>query len=72
MTPAAWRKREGLTLRELAARLGCTRMSAMRYESGEREAPNSIALTYERISGGEVTAEDLNRARGRYLHSKAA
>lgn len=68
MDPAAWRKREKLTVRGAAKRLGIkSAMSVLRYESGEREAPNSVAIAYERESGGEVSAEDLNRVRKRFL-----
>jgi predicted transcriptional regulator len=70
MVPAIWRKRSGISLRNLALRLGCTWSSARRYETGEREAPNSIALKYEEISGGEVTGEDLKRVRDRFLKNQ--
>ncbi len=66
---AAWRKREKLTLREVALLLGRTAMSALNYETGKREAPNSIALAYAKISKGEVTGADLHRVRKRFLRA---
>ena len=73
MEPAHWRKKAKLSLREVARKLGvASPNSVLRYESGEREAPNSIALAYERVSGGDVTGEDLNRVRKRHLRAAAA
>lgn len=72
MDPAAWRKKAKLSLRELAVRLRSTRMTVSRYERGEREAPNSVALAYARESGDEVTGADLNRVRQRYLRAHEA
>lgn len=70
MDPAGWRKKAKLSLRDLAARLGITRMTLSRYEKGEREAPNSVVLAYARESAGAVTGEDLNRARKRYVRAR--
>lgn len=67
MSPAAWRKKEGLSLREVAVRLGVAWSSLRRYENGERDAPTSLAMAYERESKGEVTSEDLHRVRRRFL-----
>jgi transcriptional regulator with XRE-family HTH domain len=75
MDPAAWRKREGLSVRKAARRLGIrSPMSVLHYETGAREAPNSIVLAYERESAGTVTGADLHKVRQRYLRgqSKAA
>ncbi len=69
MDPAAWRKREGLALRDLAARFRMAWSSVRRYERGESDAPTSVALLYVRLSKGEVTGEDLNRVRKRFLHT---
>jgi len=72
MDPAAWRVKAKLTLRDVARRLGvASPMTVLRYERGEREAPNSVALRYERESGGQVTSEDLHRARQRFLRGQA-
>jgi transcriptional regulator with XRE-family HTH domain len=71
MDPAAWRKKIGWTLKKAALRLGCSSASVVfRYERGEREAPNSIALAYERESKGEVTSEDLHRVHKRWLRAE--
>jgi DNA-binding transcriptional regulator YdaS (Cro superfamily) len=69
MDPAEWRNKAGLSLRALAARLGCAWSSVRRWENGETEAPNSIAQAYERESKGEVTGADLHRVRKRYLRN---
>jgi transcriptional regulator with XRE-family HTH domain len=67
MTPSAWREKAGLTLKETAKRLGVSSASCVfRYERGEREAPNSVVLAYERESRDEngapqVTGADLQR-----------
>jgi transcriptional regulator with XRE-family HTH domain len=71
MGPTAWRERENLTLKEAAKRLGVSSASCVfRYERGERETPNSVTMAYARESGGEVTAEDLHRARKRFLRAQ--
>jgi transcriptional regulator with XRE-family HTH domain len=67
MDPAAWRKREKLTLRDLGAKLGINANSVTNYETGRREAPTSVSLAYQKLSGGDVTPEDLHRARRRFL-----
>jgi len=70
MDPRAWRKKAARTLTETALSLGLSSPSTVRrYETGEREAPNSIAIAYAEISGGAVSAEDLNRARQRFLRA---
>jgi transcriptional regulator with XRE-family HTH domain len=70
MVPSSWRKQRELSLRAVAQLLGVeSPSSVLRYERGEREAPNSIALAYERISAGAVTSEDLARAH-RAFHGK--
>lgn len=72
MTPEAWRHKSKLTLAEVAALVGvASAMTVKRYETGAREVPNSIALSYERVSMGAVTAEDLNRARRKFLRADA-
>ena len=73
MDPRAWRKKQaGLSLRAVATRLGCASpQTVRRYETGEREVPNSIALAYATESGGAVTAKDLDRTRNRYLKSRS-
>lgn len=77
MTPSAWREKAGLTLKQAAKRLGCSSASCVfRYERGEREAPNSVVLAYERESKDEkglpqVTGEDLNRVRQRFVRESA-
>jgi transcriptional regulator with XRE-family HTH domain len=70
MVPARWRHQSKLSLRELAARLGITRMTLSRYEKGEREVPNSVVLAYARESDGQVTGEDLDRVRKRYVRAQ--
>lgn len=67
MDPAAWRRRERLSLRDVAALIGCTRMSVKRYEEGARDPTNSTVVAYKRISKGDVTGEDFDRARRRFL-----
>jgi predicted transcriptional regulator len=73
MAPAAWRKRERLSLQKLADLLGVkSRETARRYETGEHEAPASIVAAYERVTKdaagvSQVTLEDLNRVRRSYL-----
>jgi transcriptional regulator with XRE-family HTH domain len=70
MLPADWRKKAGLSLREVARRLGCSSASSvLRWETGEREAPNSVVLAYEHESGGAVSGADLNRVRSHYKRS---
>lgn len=70
MDPAIWRKKRGLTLKETARQIGHVSESMVfRYERGQREAPTSVSLAYERISGGAVTAADLNRTRKRFLRT---
>lgn len=70
MHPTAWRKKKGLTLRQVAKLLERSSASVvLRWETGELEAPNSVALAYERISKRAVTAEDLNRVRKAFLAS---
>ena len=73
MLPADWRKKAGLSLREVARRLGCSSASSvLRWESGEREAPNSVVIAYDKISKGEVTSSDLNKARKKHLRADSA
>lgn len=68
MNPFAWRKKAALSLREVASQIGVSSaMSVLRYESGAREVPNSVALAYERISKRAVTSEDLDQARTEFL-----
>lgn len=70
MNPETWRKKAKKTLREAAALLGCSsHVTVERYETGKREAPNSIVIAYEKQSAGKVTAADLNRVRKKYLAS---
>jgi len=73
MDPRAWRKKKArLPLADVALLLGVSSPNTVRrYETGEREAPNSIALAYERVSAGAVSAEDLNRARSRFLRKSS-
>ncbi len=74
MTPRAWRKEvSGLSLRELALRLGVSSPNSVRnYESGQREAPNSIVIAWTEASAGAVTSEDLNVVRKAWLSKEAA
>jgi transcriptional regulator with XRE-family HTH domain len=72
MDPADWRRQAKKTLAEVAALVGCSSLSSVqRYETGEREAPNSISLAYRRISGGAVTPEDFENARKKYRRRTA-
>lgn len=72
MDPANWRKKAAWSLRDVAKLLGCSSASSVRrWEKGERDAPTSIALAYEQISGGKVRAEDLSRTRKRFLGVEA-
>lgn len=69
MSPVKWRKQVAKkTLSEVATSLGCSSLSSVqRYETGEREAPNSVVLAYAKISDGQVTGEDLDLVRKRFL-----
>lgn len=71
MNPRDWRqKRAKLTLGGAAKVLGCSSASCvLRYERGEREAPNSVVLAYEKLSDGDVTGADLARVRKRFLRT---
>lgn len=71
MNPAVWRQKAKKTLAEVAGLVGCSSPTTVqRWERGEREVPNSVALAYASASNGEVTAEDLNKARQAYLAGK--
>lgn len=70
MDPAAWRKRSKLTLRDMAEKLGRGWSSVRRWELGEKEAPNAVVLVYSEASKGEVTGEDFQRVRKRYLRAQ--
>lgn len=73
MAPKEWRDSEGLKLEDVAALLKRSRMSVWNYETGRRDAPNSVARAYEKISKGKVTSEDLHAVRRGWLRtSKAA
>lgn len=72
MTPAAWRDKKDLSLRDVAKLLGITANTVRRYEMGIREVPTSVALKYEEISGRKVTSEDLHAIRQRWLRAKQA
>jgi transcriptional regulator with XRE-family HTH domain len=67
MDPSVWREQAGLTLREMAERLGRGWSSVRRWELGEKEAPNSVVLEYDRASKGRVTSADFARVRKRFL-----
>jgi transcriptional regulator with XRE-family HTH domain len=67
MDPLDWRQEAGLTLKDLATKCGKGISTVRRYETGEKEAPNGVALIYERTSGGKVTSEDFARVRKQWL-----
>lgn len=73
MNPCDWRQKIAkLSVRATAKSLGIKSPNCvLRYESGEREAPNSVAVKYSEISGGLVTGKDLDRVRKRFLRDVA-
>lgn len=73
MAPSEWRKQARLRLADLATHAGCASASSvMRYERGDREAPNSVVLAYQHLSKGLVTGEDFAAVRARYLADQPA
>lgn len=75
MAPKEWRESEGLKLEDVAALLKRSRMSVWNYETGRRDAPNSVVVGYDKISDGKVTSDDLHavrRARQKLKSRKAA
>lgn len=72
MNPADWRAKKGLSLRQMAERLGRAWSSIRRWERGEKEAPNAVVLVYAEASNGEVTGEDFQRVRKRYLRAQTS
>jgi predicted transcriptional regulator len=70
MAPKEWRESEGLKLGDVAALLKRSRMSVWHYETGRRDTPNSVVLTYGRISKGKVTPRDMHAVRQAWLRSK--
>ena len=71
MFPATWRKQQQLSLRAVARMVGVvSATTVLRYERGEREAPNSVALAYEKTSRSLVTSEDLAHVRRSFLSAR--
>lgn len=70
MAPKEWRDSVGLKLEDVAAKLGCSRMSVWNYETGRRDVPNSIARKYEKISDKKVNADDLHSVRRGWLRTQ--
>ena len=70
MAPGDWRKSENLKLEDVAALLGRSRMSVWHYETGRRDAPNSVVLAYRKISKGRVTSDDMQAVRRAWLRAK--
>lgn len=54
-----WRRAEGLTQEELAARLGLIPVSVARYESGLRLPGPSVMIEIFRMSDGAVQPNDF-------------
>jgi transcriptional regulator with XRE-family HTH domain len=67
MAPKEWRDSEGLKLEDVAALLKRSRMSVWNYETGRRDAPNSVVRLYAKISKGKVTSDDLHAVRRKFL-----
>lgn len=72
MGPREWRQSQKLKLEDVAALLKCcSRMSVWNYETGRRDAPNSVVVAYDKISGGKVTSDDLHAVREARKKSKS-
>jgi transcriptional regulator with XRE-family HTH domain len=59
MHPRLWRIGKGLTLAELAARIGVTAGGLSRYERGQRMPARRIMSRFLQETKGEVTANDF-------------
>lgn len=71
MLPKHWREQTGISLAELARRLGVAGKNPartyQRYETGERAAPAAIIQRFREISHDAVRAEDWHEARLAWL-----
>jgi len=76
MAPKEWRESVNLKLEDVAARLKragvrrISRMSVWNYETGRRDAPNSVVVAYGKISDNRVTADDLHSVRRGWLRAQ--
>ena len=59
MKLSIWRKAQGLTLAEVAKRIGVTEVTLSRYERGERIPAREIMPKIAAVTGGAVQPNDF-------------
>ena len=59
----AYRTRHNLTLEAFAERCGVAKATISRIETGTADASMDLARTITRVTGGEITANDLASAK---------
>lgn len=73
---AEWRKSQGLTLSDAAARLGIAdanpARTLQRFETGERRPSATVVSSIEAATAGAVTAQDMHDVRLHWERANAS
>ncbi|MGD9156892.1 MAG: helix-turn-helix transcriptional regulator [Desulfobacteraceae bacterium] len=59
MKISEWRKKEGLTLQQMADKLGCSKQALAKYDKGTGTPGLELAVAIHQLTKGKVSYEEM-------------